>query len=203
MIYSILSRLKVSFLNSIKLFAFGFLLFATSCVTNKKYQMLQKDDANKSNLPSDSVFRKYVVNNFEYKIQTNDIISVRFTSLTPKEYDFLATQPVQGGSSQLIGGPLLLGDLVDDNGEIPFPVVGKAKVAGLTIYEIQEHLQSIANQYLESPIVKVRLLNYRITFLGEMNSEGVVTLNNNRATLLEAIGHAGGLSDLAIRPISS
>ncbi|MCA6410414.1 MAG: polysaccharide biosynthesis/export family protein, partial [Cytophagales bacterium] len=134
---------------------------------------------------------------FDYKIQTNDILSVRFESLTPKEYDFLSKGADPNAANPFVGGALLLGDLVDENGEMPFPVVGKVKVIGMTVYEIQDYLQKIANQYLESPIVKVRLLNYRITFLGEVNREGSITLNNNRVTMLEAIGLAGGLTDLA------
>src|SRR5260221_2985751 len=176
------------------------LLLVFSCVTNRKYQMLQKGDVNKSNLPSDSVMRRYHVEKFDYKIQTNDIISVRYESLTAKEYDFLSSKPgTAAGGSGFIGGALLLGELVDENGEIPFHVVGKVKVAGLTIFQIQDTLQAIANRYLESPTVKVRLLNYRITFLGEVNKEGVVNLNNNRVNMLEAIGLAGGLTDLADR----
>ncbi len=176
------------------------LLLVFSCVTNRKYQMLQKGDVNKSNLPSDSVMRRYHVEKFDYKIQTNDIISVRYESLTAKEYDFLSSQPgTAAAGSGFIGGALLLGELVDENGEIPFHVVGKVKVAGLTIFQIQDTLQAIANRYLESPTVKVRLLNYRITFLGEVNKEGVVNLNNNRVNMLEAIGLAGGLTDLADR----
>ncbi len=138
-------------------------LLGTSCVTNKKYQMLQKDDVNKSMLPDDSVMRDYAVTNFEYHIQSNDILSVRFESLTSKEYDFLTRTIDPAAQNAFVGGALLLGDLVDENGEIPFPVVGKVKVAGLSVFEAQEHLQKIANQYLEAPVVKVRLLYYRIT----------------------------------------
>ena len=159
--------------------------------------MMQKGDVNKSNLPPDSVMRQYGVEKFDYKIQTNDIISVRFESLSPKEYDFLAVQTANPAANGQIGGALLIGDLVDEEGKIPFPAVGKVKVAGMTIFQAQDTLQSIANRYLESPIVKVRLLNYRITFLGEVNKEGVVTINNNRVNMLEAIGLAGGLTDLA------
>ena len=157
---------------------------------------MQKNDVNKQGLPTDSVMRHYDLEKFDYKIQTNDLLSVQFVSLTPKEYDFLNSQSAVG-NNVLIGGALLIGDLVDENGEIPFPVVGKVKVGGHTVYQIQEVLQEIANKYLESPIVKVRLLNYRITILGEVNKEGVVGINNNRVSLLEAIGIAGGLTDLA------
>ena len=168
-----------------------------SCVTNKKYQMMQKNDVNKQNMPSDSVLRKYSIEPFDYKIQTNDILSVRFESLTPKEFDFLSKGAEPMMNNGLIGGALLIGDIVDEQGEIPYPVVGKVKVIGMTIFEAQNYLQSIADKYLEAPIVKVRLLNYRITLLGEVNREGVVTINNNRVSMLEAIGLAGGLTDLS------
>jgi polysaccharide export outer membrane protein len=170
----------------------------TACTTNRKYMLLQKNDVNKANQPTDSIVRSYEIEKFDYKVQTNDILNVRFESLTPKEYDFLGGQAPLNGNT-VIGGALLMGDIVDEAGEIPFPVVGKVKVSGYTVFQIQENLQELANKYLESPIVKVRLLNYRITFLGEMNREGVVTLNNNRVTLLEALALAGGVSDLADR----
>ncbi len=170
----------------------------SSCVTNKKFQLLQKNDVNKQRMPSDTVLRRYTLEDFDYKIQTNDILSVRFESLSPKEFDFLSKgmDPVAGNAA-FIGGALLVGDLVDERGEIPFPVVGKIKVAGMTVFEIQEYLQKAANQYLESPIVKVRLLNYRFTVIGEVNKEGTITMNNNRVSMLEAIGLAGGMTDLA------
>lgn len=172
------------------------LVVISSCVTNKKYQMLQKNDVNVQNQPTDTVLRRYTVEKFDYRVQTNDILNVRFESLTSKDYDFLSGQTLVQGNA-IIGGALLMGDLVDERGEIPFPVVGKVKVAGMTVYQIQDSLQSIANRYLEAPTVRVRLLNYRATFLGEVNREGLVTVTNNRVTMLEAIGLAGGLTDLA------
>src|SRR5690606_5010880 len=117
---------------------------------------------------------------------------------TPREYDFFSPQQLQGVNLQQ-GGALLYGELVDENGEIPFPVIGKTKVAGLTIFEIQEKLQAIANDYLESPTVKVRLMNFRATVLGEVASEGTVTFSNNRVSMLEAIAMAGGLGEMADR----
>ncbi len=192
--FEIMSRIRF-----LRLLLLGSFLVAalSSCVTNRKYQMLQNGDANKSNLPADSVMRKYLINEFEYTIQPNDILSIRFESLTAKEYDFLARPVDPNAANAFVGGALLLGDLVDENGEVPYPVVGKVKVTGLTVFQAQEKLQELANQYFESAVVKVRLLNYRITMLGEFNREGSITLNNNRVTMLEAIGLAGGLRDLA------
>ena len=177
----------------------GIITLLGSCVSNKKYVYLQQDDVNAKNLPKDSVVRSYDVSQYEYRVQPEDIISVRLESLTPEDFDFLSkNQSNQGGANNAIGGNAqLIGELVDKNGEIPIPFIGKIRVAGMTVFAIQDKIQTIVAQYLESPVVKVRLLNFRFTVLGEANNEGTVILNNNRVTLLEAIGWAGGLTDLA------
>lgn len=175
------------------------LLFASGCVPNKKYVYLQKADVNASNLPKDTVVRAYPSDTFNYKIQPNDLLSVRFESLTPQEFDFFESESQAQNINISGANALLIGELVDNDGMIPFPVVGKVKVADMSVFETQDSLQRIANQYLESPIVKVRLLNYRVTVLGEVTKEGTVTLSNNKVSVLEALGWAGGLGELADR----
>lgn len=178
--------------------------FLVSCVSNKKVTLLQKNDVDRKMLPIDSIVRSYAIDTFVYKIQSNDIVSVRFESLTSKEFDFFNPPSAQSaaalGGNLAGGGALLLGDLVDEHGEIPIPLIGKFKIEGLTIFEAQEKLRAIATNYgIKSPIVRVRLLNYRITLLGEVNKEGTILLSTNRVSLLEAIGFAGGLGELADR----
>lgn len=180
-----------------------FLVFSaallSSCVTNKKYVYLQMDDVNVKDLPKDSLMRTYDLPDYEYRIQPEDIISVRFESLTPQEYDIFNRNLMQQQQNMNLGASnvLLIGELVDPSGEIVYPVIGKVKVAGLTVFELQERLQEMADQYLEAPVVKVRLMNFRFTILGEAIREGTVTLPNNRVNYIEAIGYAGGLKDLA------
>ncbi len=170
----------------------------SSCVTNKKYVYLQKDDVNVKDLPKDTVVREYDLQDFEYRIQPEDNISVRFESLTPQEYDIFNRNMMSQQNMNLNqGNAILIGELVDPNGEIVYPVIGKVKVAGLTIYEIQEKMQKLADEYLESPVVKVRIINFRFTILGEAKQEGTVVLPNNRVNYVEAIGLAGGLTDYA------
>jgi len=175
------------------------ILVGSSCVTNKKYTLLQKDDVNVKDLPKDSIVRAYNLKDYEYRIQPEDNISVRFESLTPQEYDiFNRNVMAQQQMMQLNQfNALLIGELVDPTGEITYPVLGKVKVGGLTVYEAQTKLQQLADQYLESPVIKVRLINFRFTILGEARREGTVVLNNNRVNYIEAIGLAGGLTDFA------
>lgn len=171
-----------------------------SCVPNRKIIYLQKKKGGETkNQPHDSVVRSYKLGDFDYRLQMNDIILVRYQSLTEEDFDVQPGQTQTAGGGAVSIGALSRGELVDDHGEIPMQVVGKVKVSGLTVFQAQDTLQKLANRFLESTIVKVRLLNYRATILGQVVQEGTITFQENRVSLLEAIGLAGGLSDLADR----
>lgn len=171
-----------------------------SCVSNRKVTLLQNNDVYSKNLPIDTAVRSYSPESFDYKVQPNDLLSIRFESITQQEFDFLSPPPNNNQSLNMTPlSALVIGELVDQDGKVLFPVIGKVKVSELTVFEIQDTLQQIANQYLESPIVKVRLLNFRFTILGEVSREGTFLLNNNQVTMIEAIGQAGGLGELADR----
>ncbi len=178
---------------------FAGLLLLGACVPNKKYLYLQKDDLHQKDLVKDSVYRMYSPINFDYRIQPNDALFVRFESITDEQFDFLSNQGGVGGGGAVGQAILINSELVDEQGNINFPILGKVKVSGLTLFEIQEKLQTIAEGYLEAPVVKVRLVNFRFTVLGEVNQEGTVTTLNNRVTLPEALGLSGGLGELADR----
>jgi polysaccharide biosynthesis/export protein len=171
----------------------------SSCVTNKKFVLLQHDDLSASDLTKDSVMRVYEPIQFEYKLQPEDIVYVKFESLTPTDFDFLNQSVTQQNINLAQGSALIIGELVDHEGKIPFPFLGKVQIGGLTVFEAQDALQLIAQQYLDKPVVKVRLINFRFTVLGEVNKEGTITVVNNRVTMLEALGLAGGMTDLADR----
>ncbi|MCX8489932.1 MAG: polysaccharide export protein [Cyclobacteriaceae bacterium] len=184
--------------NLLRWMALFCLMALASCVPNRKYVYLQKNDLMKNDLPKDSVVRHYAIDTFQYRIQPNDILSIRFESLTAKDFDFFNSgQSMAGSNIPIQVNPLLVGELVDESGFVFYPVVGKVKVAGYTVFEVQERLRLLAVQYVDSPVVKVRLLNFRSTILGEVNREGAIVFNNNRVTMLEAIGLSGGFTDLA------
>ena len=89
------------------------------------------------------------------------------------------------------------GYLVDNNGDIEFPLVGKIHVAGLTKTLCQEAIRERIAPYLaktERPLVTVRMSSYRITVLGEVKGPGVIPVTTEKISVLEAIASAGDLS---------
>ena len=177
----------------------GFVVY--SCVPNKKVLYLQGNTDLHENVPKDSVLRHHEILPYDYKLQDEDALSIQISSLTPKEYDFFSLGLPQNSanlSNQNSGA--LHGYLIDPEGNIEFPVVGKVQLAGLTIYEAEQKIKKIAEEYLEQPMVRVRLLNFRFTVVGEVKGGGqVLNTYNNRITIMEGLGLAGGMSDLADR----
>lgn len=96
-----------------------------------------------------------------------------------------------GGYAQ--GAPTPPGYLIDADGNIDFPIIGKLKVSGLTRTAAVDLIKENLKPYLVNPTVLIRILNYKVTVLGEVKNPGTFTIPNERVTLLEAIGIAGDL----------
>ena len=89
--------------------------------------------------------------------------------------------------------------LVDYDGNIQFPVLGALKVEGLTRTELTSLLTEKISTYVNDPIVNVRLANFTITIIGEVSSPGTFTIQDERITLLEALGMANDLTIFGAR----
>lgn len=94
---------------------------------------------------------------------------------------------------------LLPGYIIDINGEIDFPVIGKIKIAGLNRTEAAALIATKLKEYIKDPIINVRLINFRITVLGDVARPGTYTMQSERVTLIDAIGIAGDLNLTAVR----
>lgn len=190
-------------LGRLTLYLFCGIFLFSACVPNRKIVYLQKNDLNKgSQIPLDTVVRMHQLKLQEYRIRPQDILFIHFESLTGGDFDFLEKLNSRGQTASSGGGGVgiaTIGILVDVDGDIEFPVMGKVKVSGLTLFEAQDTLRQLASSFVKDVIVRVRLLNFRFTVLGEVNSEQTVTSLNTQVTLPEAIGMSGGLSELADR----
>ena len=91
------------------------------------------------------------------------------------------------------------GYLVDDNGNIQFQGVGNLHVEGLTKRQLTNLLNSRLTEFLQNPYYNIRFINYKITMLGELTREGIYNIPNERISIFEAIGLAGGLNIYARR----
>ncbi len=165
----------------------------SSCVPNKQYVLLQKDDLNKKNLPTDSILRSYPLSLANYKIQPQDQLSISIVTLTPDEYNFIKElNPAQGA-----GGLGLTSYIVDNEGNVSFPVLGKVRLEGLTVFESEGKIREVLKNLLRDPVVRVRVLNFRFTFVGEINAQ--ITAPSPRISMMEALAMAGGLTELSNR----
>lgn len=87
--------------------------------------------------------------------------------------------------------------VVDNDGEVNLPQIGRVKVAGYDLKEINFLLESKYATLVKAPIINVKVLNHYVTVLGEVNAPGKYTLDNEQVTLIGMLGEARGLSNYA------
>ena len=129
----------------------------------------------------------------ELKIQKNDQLSIQVFSISnsPEQSDVPYNQPTIGGQS----AP---GYFVDLNGNIEHHRLGVIHAEGLTKQELAAEVKKrLAEpvELLRDPTVIVRFLNFKVTVLGQVSSQGILTVPGEKLTVIEAIGLAGGITD--------
>jgi polysaccharide biosynthesis/export protein len=137
----------------------------------------------------------------ELKIQPDDILQVTIQTIDPELNNVMGTG-VPAANSVQSGKPNtsdVTGYLVDKQGMIELPVAGKIKVGGLTTVEAKEAIRSKAMTYYKEPVVNVRIVNFKVTVLGEVARPGAYVINGEKATILDALGQAGDMSIFGIR----
>ncbi len=162
---------------------------ASSCVNQKKLLYFQAENKNKETETQD-IQQQYIT-----KLKAGDILGIMVSSFSP-EASALFNPYMATGANQASGStiPQATGYLIDTDGFITLPLVGKLKVAGLNTTEAAEQITQQLNQYLVQPTVNVRILNFRISILGEVNHPSVYTIANEAITLPEALSMAGDLT---------
>ena len=137
-------------------------------------------------------------------IRQNDLISIQVYSTTLNQEQAavfnLANNGVPSSSgSQSQNSQNATGILVNENGDIFYPYIGKLHVAGLTVLHLKDSLQKRLSDYVKAPEVLVRITNFKINVLGQVAQPGVKSFINTRVTVLDAISAAGDLNDVGKR----
>ncbi len=176
------------------IFAFlCFMMVLQSCKTKEKLIYFSK------NQDSDST-SKSTMFTYTPKLKVDDFVSIVVTDEDVETVALFNLKVIGNVNSSYEGGNVsTVGYLIDRNGEVNLPVIGKLKIAGLFRDEAIELIESKLKVYLKNPIVQIQILNYKVTILGEVNSAGTFKIPNERITILEAIGLAGDLKITGVR----
>lgn len=168
-------------------------LFLASCTSTKKVIYLNDLTA------ADSAALKQAQNVFETPIQKNDQLWITVGGSNPA--DLLALNSAAGiilgaNTGAVVGSNSMMGYLVEGDGSIKIPYIGKIQAEGLTRLQLEKYLTEKFKDYTKDPIVNVRFLNYAVTVMGEVNRPGRFNMTTERVSILEALSMAGDISYL-------
>lgn len=162
-------------------------IYFSSCVSKRKIIYFQNDIVDQSK----------VSNSYETIIKPDDLLQITITALdTEAVRPFnLAAVTYSTSSNSAIGVAQQQNYLVDNKGEIDFPVIGKISVGGFSRDQVIEILKKkLSPDYIKNPNINIRIANYKISILGDVDRPGSYTIPNERITILEAIALAGDLN---------
>jgi len=163
----------------------------TSCVSPKSIVYFQGD--------STRYYSQEIKQTYIPKIQPSDILSIIVGSLNPEANEVFNT-PNQFTTASTnysnVGGPRVqpLGYLVDTDGQIEIPLIGKLKVGGLRTTDAADTIRIRLQNFLKEPSVIVRNLNFKVSVLGEVKMPAIYVIPDEKITLPEVLSLAGDLT---------
>jgi polysaccharide biosynthesis/export protein len=161
------------------------IILLSSCNQYKRFTYLQ--------VPAGSKDTLYAQKLAPYKLQPADNLYIKVSSLTSKSTQDLFNSE-SGASSTLMsgagGGLYLTGYVLDKDGYITVPVLGKINVAGLTVNEVTTKIQEQIQKISSDARVEIKLVSFKISILGEVGSPGQYTIFNDKANILELLAMA-------------
>lgn len=173
------------FKNKNVLFVFLLAIILTSCTSSSKITYLQDIDSLKAGDKSIA---------YEPILQPDDLLSIIVSAQNPESTIPFNLPQIQGNYEIGNNQNGIKTYLIDNNGEIDFPVIGKIKLGGLIRSEANKKLENLVSDYVKNPGINLRILNFKISVLGEVSRPGTFPIQSERITLLEALGKAGDLT---------
>jgi polysaccharide export outer membrane protein len=172
-------------------------LALTSCVSSK-----QNDLAYFKNIDSCSTVLGKLPNEYAIKVIPDDELIISVFSTIPEAtaaYNVPMVNPATRSSVSPSSQPTLQTYVVDQKGNIMFPVLGKLHVQGMSTEEISDMIRTKVSADVQDPYVKVKLSNFRVNVLGEVKKPGAMEVTKERYTVLDAIAEANDLTEFGRR----
>lgn len=158
--------------------------FCSSCISKKEVLYFQDIE---------SLTEQNQNTNYNTVIRPDDLLSVTVSSQDPESVAIF--NPVAGAANALRTTNDRLGTyLVDKNGNIEFPYLGTLAIANKTRIEAIQLLRDRIREFAKEAVIDLRILNFSISVLGEVQRPGTFTIPNERITVLEALGLAGDMT---------
>ena len=134
-----------------------------------------------------------------YKLQVNDVlnIDVQNPDTETAQYFNYGEEGLRGFGNQ--SNLFVTGNVVDEDGYVTVPLIGKVKVVDLTIDEARNLLQQEVDKFLRNTTVDVKLISFKISVMGEVNNPGYYYVYNGQANILEGLSLAGDLTQFGSR----
>jgi polysaccharide biosynthesis/export protein len=170
-----------------------------SCVSQKNVAYFQADN------PLGPVESTIISNNYTALIQPSDILSIDISSLSQETNIMLnphLTMKAESMTQQVSSPnnpPAAIGYLVDNDGKVTIPLIGKVKLGGLTTFEAADKVTKKLDSITVQPTVNIRILNFKVAVLGEVVRPAVYTIPNEKISIPEALAMAGDLTIFARR----
>ncbi len=134
-----------------------------------------------------------------YKVQSGDFLYINVTSMDPSNISAFASDNRTEYQLQSDMGVYLKSYQVNDSGFISLPVVGKVNVAGLSINQVKNKLQTELDEFYKLTTVTVKLVNFKVSIMGEVNRPGTYTVYQDKLNIFQAISMGGDLTTYANR----
>ena len=172
--------MKFSFIKIV--IVFTAMLVISSCASRKEIVYLQNIDDTASYENSKS---------YEAKLQPDDLLSIIVSADSPEVTAPFNLPDFEGNDAENRGFKTYL---IDSEGYIDFPILRKQKLGGLTRTEAHAKLITAISEYINNPTINLRIVNYKISVLGEVLKPNSYNISGERITILEALSMAGDLT---------
>jgi polysaccharide biosynthesis/export protein len=183
------------FASCLLLFAFCFLF--SNCLTHKELINFRTGEEPTPTLSQMS--KQDILNQADIKLQTNDVLAIIIASPDGVLATPFNIVPLQGGGAQGFMPTSPTTYLINSEGIIDLPTIGTLKAAGLTVKEVREEIIKRVAKDIVNPSVNVRLINFKVSVTGEVGNPGVIQVQSERLTIIEALAEAGDFTPYSNR----